>query len=204
MTIKWTGFPSAVALTSSDVLVGLAGGTSNARFTGASILLVADNLSTVADTVMSFDNISPLTTKGDIIYFDGTNNVRIPVGTANQILSVNGSSVPTWLSTTGFGLTAATSTTASATPGTIRALIGSMTGSASTISSGNLVGTRGEVHVVSASGGFFYGMQGKMYSTGTLSGSSWSAGVFGQFDISAATINGGQTAAIWGDYGATS
>ena len=95
-------------------------------------------------------------------------------------------------------------TTSSATPGTIRALTGSISDTATTVTSGNLVGVRGSVNIVGASGGFFYGAQGKVIATGTLSGSSWTAGVFGQLDISAATINAGQTAALWGDYGATS
>ena len=95
-------------------------------------------------------------------------------------------------------------TTASATPGTIRSIIASITGSNTTMTSGNLVGIRGVVTLVGASGGFLYGAQGKVISTGTLSGSSWTAGVFGQLDISAATVNAGQTAAIWGDYGTSS
>ena len=95
-------------------------------------------------------------------------------------------------------------TTSSATPGTIRAIKGQMAGTATTMTSGNLVGVRGEVDCVGASGGFLYGAQGKVIPSGTLSGSSWTAGVFGQLDISAATINAGQTACLWGDYGATS
>lgn len=94
--------------------------------------------------------------------------------------------------------------TSSATPGTIRALTGAMTETATTMTSGNLVGVRGSVNYVGASGGFLYGTQGKLIPTGTLSGSSWNAAVFGQFDISAAIVNAGQTAALWGDYGATS
>lgn len=94
-------------------------------------------------------------------------------------------------------------TTSSATPGTIRALRGQMTGSATVMTSGNLVGVRGEVDCVGASGGFLYGAQGKVIPTGTLSGSVWVAGIFGQFDVSAATINAGQCAAIWGDWGTT-
>lgn len=94
--------------------------------------------------------------------------------------------------------------TSSATPGTIRSIKGLMIGTGTPITSGNLVGVRGEVDYVSASGGFMYGVQGKIIPTGTLSGSSWNAGVFGQLDISAATINAGQTAPIWGDYGTTS
>ncbi len=94
-------------------------------------------------------------------------------------------------------------TTALAATGTERAVTGQMIGTATVITSGNLVGVRGEVDLVGASGGFFYGVQGKVIPTGTLSGSSWTAGVFGQFDLSHATINAGQTAPVWADYGAT-
>jgi hypothetical protein len=95
------------------------------------------------------------------------------------------------------------SSTASATPGTIRAFKGLMTGSNATMTSGNLVGVRGEVDLVGASGGFVYGVQGKVIPTGTLSGSVWAPAIFGQYDLSAATINAGQIAAIWGDMGAS-
>ncbi len=95
------------------------------------------------------------------------------------------------------------STSSSATPGTIRSLRGLTTDSNSLVTSGNLVGLRGEVDMIGASGGFFYGAQGKVIPTGTLSGSSWTAGVFGQFDLSTATINAGQTAPVWADYGAS-
>lgn len=91
----------------------------------------------------------------------------------------------------------------SVTPGTVRAFIGEITSTATVMTSGNLVGVRGAVNYVGASGGFLYGVQGKLIPTGTLSGSSWNAAVFGQFDVSAATINAGQLAAIWGDWGTT-
>lgn len=96
-----------------------------------------------------------------------------------------------------------TTTEASATPGTVRSLTGKISDSV-LMTSGNLVGVRGEVDSAGASGGFLYGVQGKVILTGTLSGSEWTAGVFGQLDISAGTINAGQAAAIWGDYGTTS
>lgn len=97
MTIKWSGFPSPVTATSSDILVGLAGGTSNARFNSNSWLFSANNLSDVSSKTTSFNNLSPLTTKGDLIWFDGTNNIRLGIGSANQILSVGASSTPTWI-----------------------------------------------------------------------------------------------------------
>lgn len=96
-----------------------------------------------------------------------------------------------------------TTTLASATPGTVRSLVGKMVNSV-LMTSGNIVGVRGEVDYVGASGGFVYGVQGKIICTGALTSSEWSAGVFGQLDISTATINAGQIAPIWGDYGTTS
>lgn len=94
-------------------------------------------------------------------------------------------------------------TTASATPGTIRASTGRVTESATVMTSGNIVGVRGEADLVGASGGFVYGVQGKVIPTGTLSGSVWAPAVFGQYDLSGATLNAGQIAAVWGDMGAT-
>lgn len=37
----------------------------------------------------AFNALSPLTTKGDVIAFDGTNNIRLPVGSNGQVLSAN-------------------------------------------------------------------------------------------------------------------
>ncbi len=51
------------------------------------------------DTIKTdtFDNLSPTTTTGDTIYDDGTNNVRLAIGTTNQVLTpVAG--VPSWQS----------------------------------------------------------------------------------------------------------
>lgn len=93
-------------------------------------------------------------------------------------------------------------TTSSATPGTLRTIDSVLQETATTMTSGNLVGVRGEVDLVGASGGFLYGLQGKIIPSGTLSGSVWAAPVFGQFDLTNATINAGQTAPVWADYGA--
>jgi hypothetical protein len=91
-----------------------------------------------------------------------------------------------------------------AAPGIVRALTGNMIGTATTMVSGNLVGVRGALNVVGASGGYLYGTQGKVIATGTLSGTSWTIGTFGQLDVSQANINGGSVAPIWGDWGQTS
>ncbi len=94
---------------------------------------------------------------------------------------------------------------ASATPGTIRAIKGLMTLSNATYANttNSVAGVRGEVDMVGASSGYVYGVQGKVIPTGTLSGSIWAPAVFGQYDLSSATLNAGQIAAVWGDMGAT-
>lgn len=50
------------------------------------LLAVANNLSDVADPSTAFDNISPLTTKGDLLVRTVSDNVRLPAGPDNQVL----------------------------------------------------------------------------------------------------------------------
>jgi hypothetical protein len=42
---------------------------------------------------LAFNALSPLTTNGDIIYHNGTNNVRLPIGLVGQVLTADGSSI---------------------------------------------------------------------------------------------------------------
>ena len=45
----------------------------------------------------AFDALAPTTTQGDVIYFNGTDNVRLGIGTAGQALVVNtGATAPEW------------------------------------------------------------------------------------------------------------
>jgi len=45
----------------------------------------------------AFDALSPVTTQGDTIYRDASNNVRLAKGTANQLLAMNsGATAPEW------------------------------------------------------------------------------------------------------------
>lgn len=46
-----------------------------------------------ATTVLGFNALSPLTTKGDVLGHDGTNNVRLGVGTNGYVLSANSAEV---------------------------------------------------------------------------------------------------------------
>lgn len=48
---------------------------------------------TFDDPVPTFDNLSPLTTKGDVLTHDGTNNVRVGVGTDGQALVADSAEV---------------------------------------------------------------------------------------------------------------
>jgi|SRR5579859_5786429 hypothetical protein len=95
------------------------------------------------------------------------------------------------------------SATSSATPGNITSLTSTMTTTATTMTSGSLVALEGLSNCISASGGSIYGVQGKIIPTGTLSSTSLVSAVFGQFDLSGATITSGQLATIWGDMGTT-
>lgn len=66
----------------------------------------------------AFDALAPTTTQGDMIYHNGTDNVRLPKGTASQQLRMNsGATAPEWFTPTTSGITlsaeqAATSGTA--------------------------------------------------------------------------------------------
>jgi len=45
----------------------------------------------------AFDALAPTTTQGDIIYYNGTDNVRLAKGTAGQALVINsGATAPEW------------------------------------------------------------------------------------------------------------
>lgn len=96
MTIAWSGFPASVVATASDVVVGLAGGTANARFNASSWLFAANDLSDVANALTAFNNISPLTTDGDTLYFNSGDNLRLPIG-ANTTMYAVVSGLPAWI-----------------------------------------------------------------------------------------------------------
>jgi hypothetical protein len=53
------------------------------------LLTVVNNLSDVADPSIAFDNISPLTTKGDLLVRTSSSNIRLPAGPDNQVLTTD-------------------------------------------------------------------------------------------------------------------
>jgi hypothetical protein len=66
----------------------------------------------------AFDALAPTTTKGDIIVSNGTDNVRVPVGTNGQVLEADSAETLgiKWATPSGGGSSVTISTTAPATP----------------------------------------------------------------------------------------
>lgn len=82
------GIPTQSTVTSTEL--GYSSGVTSAIQTQLDAKLAkASNLSDVASSQTSINNISQLTTKGDILAYNGTNSSRFPVGSQNQRLIVN-------------------------------------------------------------------------------------------------------------------
>lgn len=62
---------------------------------GSGDMQAANNLSDVANATTSFNNISPVTTRGDLIKRGATNNERLALGAANTLLASDGTD-PEW------------------------------------------------------------------------------------------------------------
>jgi hypothetical protein len=60
---------------------------------------VANGGTGAATALAAINALSPLTTNGDLMYHNGTNNVRLGIGTAGQILTVSGG-IPAWATQT--------------------------------------------------------------------------------------------------------
>jgi hypothetical protein len=52
-------------------------------------LLNSNNLSDVSNKTTAFNNLSPLSTKGDLIVYNGSNDVRLPIGTNTYVLTAD-------------------------------------------------------------------------------------------------------------------
>jgi hypothetical protein len=63
-----------------------------------------DNVSTLSSLSLPIGQLTGLTTAGDLLYFNGTVNTRLPIGTAGQILTVV-SGEPTWAAAPATGVT---------------------------------------------------------------------------------------------------
>lgn len=96
---------------------------SNTATVGSSVLSIANGGTGQTTALGAFNALSPLTTAGDVLTHDGTNNVRFPVGTPNQILTVatsgNALEYKTLVGGTGITITPSSGTLTVATSSTL-------------------------------------------------------------------------------------
>ncbi len=79
--------------TQNSSSISITGGT----ITGITDITVADGGTGASTATIGFNNLSPLTTQGDMLYHNGTDNVRLAKGTASQALRMNsGATAPEW------------------------------------------------------------------------------------------------------------
>lgn len=106
-TIANLAFSKLAALTSGHILVGSAGNVATSVAMSGDATIVASGALTIANNAITtvkilnanvtLAKLAPGTT-GDIIYFNGTNWVSLPIGTAGQVLTVNGGgTAPSWV-----------------------------------------------------------------------------------------------------------
>lgn len=97
-------------------------------------LLKANNLSDVASKSTSFNNLSPITTTGDLIYSaSGATNSRLGVGSSGQVLTVSGG-VPSW-QTPASAITALTGDVTATGPGSAAATLATVNSNVGTFAS---------------------------------------------------------------------
>ena len=100
-------------------VLSLSGGTTGLLVSSATgdivlsgTLQIANGGTGASSTTAAFNNLSPATIAGDLIYFNGTNNVRLPIGSNTNVLSISGGA-PTWVTQASINAgTAVTATTA--------------------------------------------------------------------------------------------
>lgn len=84
-----TGKPTLGALSDQDTV-------SDADWSGTD-LAIGNGGTGQSTATAAFDALAPTTTQGDIIYHNGTDNVRLAKGTASQVLTMNsGATAPEW------------------------------------------------------------------------------------------------------------
>ena len=82
-----SGAPAEVTVGSNDL--PLVADSTQAAGVAWKTLPIAGGGTNATSQTAAFDNLSPNTTKGDITVFDGTNNIRLAVGTNNYVLTAD-------------------------------------------------------------------------------------------------------------------
>ena len=113
-----TGLTPATATTGNIVL----GGTLN----------ISNGGTGASSATLAFNALSPLTTSGDTLYYNGTNNVRLPISSNGNILSI-ASGLPSWVTQASMSVgSSTTSTTATNLAGGAAGYVPYQTASGST------------------------------------------------------------------------
>ena len=98
-TLEWTNAVFSIAK-SDDTNVTMTIGNTNGAYTltmgWSGTLAISRGGTGASNKTTAFDNLSPLTTDGDLIYYNSSHNVRLGVGSPNQVLTVNISNLPIW------------------------------------------------------------------------------------------------------------
>lgn len=98
-TLAWTNAVFSISK-SDDTNVTMTVGNTNGAYTltmgWSGTLAIARGGTGGSNKTSAFDNLSPLTTDGDLIYYNTGHNVRLGIGAPNQVLTVNVSNMPYW------------------------------------------------------------------------------------------------------------
>lgn len=112
-----TGTVTSVAVSGGTTGLTTSGGpiTTTGTITFAGTLAIANGGTGQTTKTAAFDGLSPTTTSGDTIYYNGTHNVRLAVGSSGQVLTVSGGE-PAWLTPTAATVTSVGLADASSVP----------------------------------------------------------------------------------------
>jgi hypothetical protein len=97
--------------------------------------------------VTAFNALAPTTTLGDLIYNNGTSNVRLPIGTAGQLLTVV-TGEPTWVNAPATGVTSFSAGTTGFTPNTATTGAVTLAGSLNIVNGGTGLSSLGSANQI--------------------------------------------------------
>lgn len=86
-----SGTIATPGIIAAQAFIGSLVGNADSATTLAGTLNIADGGTGQTTKTDAFDALSPLTSKGDLIVDNGTNNIRLPVGTNGDVLTADSS-----------------------------------------------------------------------------------------------------------------